>query len=110
MRCASDPPLYGAGQRLSDLQDQNVIQTTLHNQIIRVLLVDDHTLVRQGIRALLENYSDLLGDGRSRRRRRGHYHGRPIGPECRADGYQHAMTWTASRRPSASSRIGQKSK
>ena len=64
----SDPPLTAPGRRLSDLQDQNVIQTTLHNQTIRVLLVDDHTLVRQGLRALLESYSDLsvtgeAGDG-----------------------------------------------
>ena len=39
------------------------------NGVIQVLLVDDHAMVRQGLRAILENYSDVhvvaeAGDGR----------------------------------------------
>ena len=48
--------------------DKEYDQKTLHG-VIQVLLVDDHALVRRGLRSILESYSDLhvvaeVGDGR----------------------------------------------
>jgi len=64
----SDSRLATTGTHLPERQNQSVIQTAEHRPTIRVLLVDDHTLVRQGIRALLEGYADVTvlgeaGDG-----------------------------------------------
>jgi len=47
---------------------QPAVSSAVHSQRLRILLVDDHAMVRQGLRSVLENYQDLevvgeAGDG-----------------------------------------------
>jgi DNA-binding NarL/FixJ family response regulator len=40
-------------------QENHASRDTLHDQRIRVLLVDDHAMVRQGLRSVLDGYADI---------------------------------------------------
>ncbi len=59
---------------------------------IKCLLVDDHTLFRQGVRRLLESESDFEVVGEARRRRRSRGESARTASRHRADGYRHART------------------
>ena len=65
---------------------------------IRVLLVDDHAMVRRGMRDFLGLARRSRGRRRGRRRRRGARAGRRLAPRCRRHGSADARAWTASRR------------
>lgn len=54
-------PEMNAVGRYSGHSTLNTQRSTLHQQNakIRVLLVDDHAMVRQGLRSVLDNYADI---------------------------------------------------
>ena len=57
---------------------------------IRVLVVDDHQVVREGFCALLENQEDMQVVGQAGEGRNGHPTQPRSAPACRFNGYLHA--------------------
>ena len=53
-------PVAGHPPRIqSDSASEHSPLTTDHSSLISVLLVDDHTMIRQGLRTMLEGYKDV---------------------------------------------------
>ena len=54
---SNGPPSYGGG---TDLMHMAVVPNDVHKEpmSIRILVVDDHPLIRQGLRVLLEAHAD----------------------------------------------------
>ena len=66
--------------------------------MIRVLIADDHAVVRQGLRTFLDLQDDIEVVGEAARRRRGAGGGRAARARRRADRPRDAAAWTGSRR------------
>jgi len=56
---AKEPEKSLTAPGMSDGRSEYALPLTLHGSRVRVLLVDDHAMVRQGLRSVLDGYADI---------------------------------------------------
>ncbi len=56
---AKEPEISHKAPGMSDGRSEYAVRLTPHASRVRVLLVDDHAMVRQGLRSLLDSYTDI---------------------------------------------------